>query len=222
MSNALDFLQSVSGYVQSQRQDKQLVLATIDPAYVNTSYPTTLPRVTFDGESTLSGKRYLVAGNYLPSPGDRVVMAPVANTYVILGSVSTPASRSLTYFAISKLSSDLFLTDSYQDLAGTTLTVTTRKANAVYSADAIFDIENTVGGTSYIMLGNLVVGSTTPDGEAHESNSGAGRVTVAMSWGDTLAAAGTYTFKLKAKMLNGGSNPYLYSNHTRLRLSVFE
>lgn len=88
------FLDAVSGYTQEGKQgsaDRPIKLATIDPAYVASSYPGTLPKVTFDGESTLSGKRYVVLSGYLPRPSDRVVMLPVGNTYVILGTISVSA-----------------------------------------------------------------------------------------------------------------------------------
>jgi hypothetical protein len=67
-------------------------LGVIDPAYSSSSYPGTLPKVTFDGESTLSGKRYTVIGSYLPTPGDRVALLPVGNTYVIIGAIDTDAA----------------------------------------------------------------------------------------------------------------------------------
>lgn len=63
-------------------------LAVVDPAYVAGSFPGTLPRVTFEGESTLSAKRYNVAGTYSPQPGHRVLMVPVGSTYVIVGKLA--------------------------------------------------------------------------------------------------------------------------------------
>jgi hypothetical protein len=94
----LSFMESVARYSQyiakgeSPSANAAIRLAVVDPAYTSISYPTTLPKVTFEGESTLSDKRYLVVGNYLPRPSDRVVMLPVGHTYVILGAVTLSAS----------------------------------------------------------------------------------------------------------------------------------
>jgi hypothetical protein len=91
------FLDAVAGYTLEAgaggSADRPIRLGTIDPAYVFTSYPATLPKVTFDGESTLSGKRYVVlTPGYLPRASDRVVLLPVGNTYVIIGSVDQDAA----------------------------------------------------------------------------------------------------------------------------------
>lgn len=96
LSSATTFLESVAGYNQdiikgvlgSAAMPNRL--AVIDPSYVYTSYPTTLPKVTFEGEDTLSEKRYPVVGDYWPLASDRVLMVPVGNTYVILGTLNTP------------------------------------------------------------------------------------------------------------------------------------
>lgn len=91
----LTFLDTVAGYAQmigraeNPSANAAIRLAVIDPAYVPTSYPATLPKVTFEGEDTVGDKRYLVIDRaYFPGPGDRVVMLPVGHTYVIAGIVS--------------------------------------------------------------------------------------------------------------------------------------
>jgi hypothetical protein len=56
-------------------------LAVIDPSYTSGN-----PRVTFEGEETLSDKEYPYA-NYTPAAGDRVVMLPLGTSYVIIGAV---------------------------------------------------------------------------------------------------------------------------------------
>lgn len=95
-TNALTFLQSVSGYAQSLRDssaDKPIRLATIDPSFdpfVNYPNPPPLPKVTFDGESTLSGKQYPYVNGYVPAPGNRVWMVPVGTTYLICGLIENP------------------------------------------------------------------------------------------------------------------------------------
>lgn len=87
MSNVATFLESVAGAMPDQ--SRPLRLGTIDPAYVAGSFPGTLPRVTFDGEGTLSTRTFVCLSPYWPAPSDRVLLAPVGNTYVITGSVSS-------------------------------------------------------------------------------------------------------------------------------------
>lgn len=81
----MDFLSTLAGVARAGVPDRSAKIATIDPAYVASSYPGTLPRVTFDGETVLSTRRY--ASLYAPTPNDRVVMLPVGTTYVILGKI---------------------------------------------------------------------------------------------------------------------------------------
>lgn len=95
MTDSLTFLQSVAGFTRAQTDgsaDRPWKIGTIDPAYVKSSFPGTMPKVTFDGESTLSGKTYVVMSGYRPAPSDRVVLAPVGTTYMIVGCLDTDAS----------------------------------------------------------------------------------------------------------------------------------
>lgn len=92
MSGALSFLQSVSGFVQSERDgsaDRPCLLGVIDPAYAGLP---NLPKVTFEGESTLSGKTYPHLASYVPVASDRVVLVPVGTTYLIIGPVAATAA----------------------------------------------------------------------------------------------------------------------------------
>jgi hypothetical protein len=92
---ALTFLQTVAAATRAQTDgsaDKPLLIGTVDAAYVSSTFPGTMPKVTFDGESTLSGKTYtVILPGYRPSAGDRVVLVPIGTTYAIIGSV-TPGS----------------------------------------------------------------------------------------------------------------------------------
>lgn len=86
-----DFLDMVGGHTERSRTssaDRPNCLAVVDPAYVAGSFPGTLPRVTFEGEDTLSDKGYNVAGTYAPVAGHRVLLVPVGNTYVIVGKLA--------------------------------------------------------------------------------------------------------------------------------------
>ena len=82
---AYTFLSTIAGAARAGAPDRSAKIATVDPAYVASSYPGTFPRVTFDGESVLSTRRY--ASLYAPAPNDRVVLLPVGTTYVILGKI---------------------------------------------------------------------------------------------------------------------------------------
>jgi len=91
----MTFLDGISGYVRTSTDgsaDKGIRLAVIDPAYdpFDPPYPDgiPLPRVTFEGEATLSGKHYAVASGYVPQPGARVYMVPIGKTWLIAGAVT--------------------------------------------------------------------------------------------------------------------------------------
>lgn len=95
--NPVSFLQDIMGFTQAQQPkssaDKPFKIATIDENYQASSFSIgTLPRVTFDGESTLSEKFYPVLGPYWPHPDDRVVLAPVGTTWIIIGPINRNAS----------------------------------------------------------------------------------------------------------------------------------
>jgi hypothetical protein len=91
MPDPISFLQAVSGFTRHEDEassaNRPVRFAVIDPAFVSSGFPGTLPKVTFEGESTLSGKRYAVLSGYLPQPSDKVVLMPAGTTYLILGSV---------------------------------------------------------------------------------------------------------------------------------------
>lgn len=96
-TDALRLLERVAGYTHAHERpssaNRPLKLATIDVDYDEDTYPGgTLPRVIFDGETILSAKRYVVLPPYWPHPGDRVVLVPVGNSYVIIGGLSEGAS----------------------------------------------------------------------------------------------------------------------------------
>ena len=62
----------------------QIKLATVDPAYVSGD-----PRVTFDGEDTLTTREYVTLDSYLPQPGDRVLLVRTGNTWLVVGAIGT-------------------------------------------------------------------------------------------------------------------------------------
>lgn len=65
-----------------------MILGTID-SYVAGSGVTLL----IDGEDAPTTKAYSFLGSYIPSVGDRVLIAKVSGTYVVLGSVVKTATQ---------------------------------------------------------------------------------------------------------------------------------
>lgn len=56
-------------------------------AKVPASYVSGRPSLVFDGETTASTKQYPYLSSYTPKAGDKVLMALVAGTYVVLGKI---------------------------------------------------------------------------------------------------------------------------------------
>lgn len=90
-----DFIQSIKNTSQddsktvgktTRRTKRTFKLATIDPDYVSGSDDE--PRVTFDGESTLTTRTFPHLASYSPRSNERVLMARVSDndSYMILGS----------------------------------------------------------------------------------------------------------------------------------------
>lgn len=68
---------------KQEKQQEVFRLGKIDPAYT-----TGRPKIVFDGETTASGKQYPYLSNYSPAANDRVILAAVSGSYVILGKIS--------------------------------------------------------------------------------------------------------------------------------------
>lgn len=89
---ATELLQLQSGFSRAESRkasssaSRPNLIAVVDPAYSSASYPTTWPKVTFEGEETMSERTFPAVTPYTPAPSDRVVMLPVGvSGYVILG-----------------------------------------------------------------------------------------------------------------------------------------
>lgn len=226
--DALSFLASVSGAAASRVPvPAGNRIATIDPAYDPTSFPGTLPKVTFDGEPALTAKRYPVLTPYRPVPGDRVLMEPAGTTYVITGALrgSDPGAMSVR-MAGAALDT---LTDSFgtaaADLSGASLSFNLRRG-AMWFASWSCDAAN-LAGTAGLLAVRLSVGGvdlTVPEAHFAPSNVAAGlRLTVGASASGTIATAGAVAFKLRAYRVGGAVGDFrLYDSHTRLTVVVAE
>lgn len=87
-----EFLGLAAGFTRTQQRQeggsasRPNLHAVVDPAYSSASYPTTWPKVTFEGEDALTERTFPAVSPYIPAPGDRVVMLPTGTSgYVILG-----------------------------------------------------------------------------------------------------------------------------------------
>lgn len=70
------------GIIKDNKHIKFFKLGRID-----TDYTSGKPRVQFDGEYEPSIKQYPYLSSYTPAASDRVLLAVVSGTYVILGKV---------------------------------------------------------------------------------------------------------------------------------------
>lgn len=230
--DALTFLESVTGAARAATPvPPGNRHATVDPAYDPRTFPATLPRVTFDGESVLTERRYVALTPYRPVPGDRVLMAPAGNTYVISGSIrGSDPGGSLVRMATAAQSSGApgYLASfgtAEADLPGASLSFTLR-AGAKWHASWRADVENVVTSAGLVAVRLSVGGVSLATPEAHYSsaNVGAGlRLSVAASTSGEILTAGAVTFKLRTYRVGGATADWrMYDGHTGLTVVVAE
>lgn len=152
MIDAQDFLDTIAGYSRARTDgsaDKPIKLAVVDPAYT-----TGLPKVTFEGESTMSAKGYAFAQSYTPTAGDRVFLLPVGTTYLIAGAVDAGAgnflSRSGIPHSVNLNGANAGATTTsatYVDMTGVLVTITKKRADTVLRISGCFDSYVTVAST---------------------------------------------------------------------------
>jgi hypothetical protein len=83
----LNILDSIMGFVDASPKSsaqKPNKIGVIDPSYGGSGRP----KITFEGESTMSAKAYPYVDSYKPHAGDRVVLCPVGTGYLIVGSLT--------------------------------------------------------------------------------------------------------------------------------------
>ncbi|EMS74046.1 hypothetical protein [Ruminiclostridium cellobioparum] len=76
--SAFDFFNNIN----KDNDYKTFKLATVTALFTNG-----FPQIKFDGESTSSAKKYPILASYTPAINDRVLLAAVSSTYVILGKI---------------------------------------------------------------------------------------------------------------------------------------
>ena len=88
MIDASEFLDILNEDEDDNSKIKQIYkLGTIDYAYTDG-----LTKIIFNGETEPSLKEYDRLSSYYPSPGDKVLLLKVANTYVVLGKIGEDKS----------------------------------------------------------------------------------------------------------------------------------
>lgn len=87
-----DFLRAIAGFAEANASpsssNKPVKLGRVDYEFNPEDFLGGVnPRILFDGESSMSEKRYAVMPPYYPLPGARVCLIPVGTTYLIIGAV---------------------------------------------------------------------------------------------------------------------------------------
>jgi hypothetical protein len=77
MITANDFID-----IMKQEQGKSFCMGRVDNNHLEGR-----PRIIFDGESSPSAKRYPYLSSYVPKANDRVLLASISGTYVVLGKI---------------------------------------------------------------------------------------------------------------------------------------
>lgn len=103
-----DFLRAIASFAENNSDkpaaaNKPIKMGMVDYDYNPTDFLGGInPRILFDGEATVSEKRYPAMAGYYPLPGARVVLVPIGTTYLIIGSPQTrPLDPKVEYFTIA-------------------------------------------------------------------------------------------------------------------------
>lgn len=80
--NSNDFINIIAPFIES-KISPAFSLGTIDPAHTGGN-----PKILFDGETSVSSKQYKYLSSYTPRANDRVLLANVSGTHVVLGKIS--------------------------------------------------------------------------------------------------------------------------------------
>jgi hypothetical protein len=81
MTQTQDFIEIIEKMIKKE-VDVSFSLGRIDPKYNGGN-----PRILFDGETKLSIKRYPHLSTYKPQANDRVLLANLAGTHIVIGSI---------------------------------------------------------------------------------------------------------------------------------------
>lgn len=225
-NDPLSFLQAVSGFNAGQKTDNGFRLAVIDPTYDPSAFPGTLPRVTFEHEAAVSTKRYAVLSPYWPRQGDRVLMVPIGDTYIISGATgnATPG-RMVRVFKRIGATAPINCNGAIADVPGTEFQVNVMRPGAEWAMVVFADFRS-VGttATTGIIRANVDGVDAGPEAHFNQSNVAAGlRGSTGQVVDGTFATKGLKTFKLRAWRSGGGDGQVLVeATHTGYLLIVIE
>lgn len=187
----LTLLDAIAGYARTQTgsgsADRPIRLATVDPAFdLEDGF---LPKVTFDGETALSGKRYPYGAGYIPVAGDRVVLLPVGSTYWIVGSVSNHGRQGFQADATNDLYVTWFGPDSYVSVdAGVTTLVL--DGNSVHPNAEGVNAQSLASGSENATTSYTTLGGNSPSFDFTKRET-ATRLRIDMAEGYYVTAADT-------------------------------
>lgn len=218
------FLESVAGYAQTVGQtsaDRPIRIAVVDPAYISG-----LPKVTFEGESTMSTKGYAFVQGYYPVASNRVALVPIGNGYLIIGAVDAGvATANLAQrmtaletlnagdeLAYTQISANSTAVAALTDVAGLSITFSLAVTSTVrLIADAL--LASTVAADhARIRLTDGADVAQVTSGRIVLSNASSGVRTYITK--RVSLPAGTYTYKIKSERLSGTGNIFINAGAT--------
>lgn len=236
------FLATIGGYLARDQAgasaNRPVKLATVDPTYTGTGPP----RVTFDGETTLSSKVYAFVDSYRPAAGDRVALIPVGTTYLIAGKIDNSATgrpvrtvnlQSLYIAATGDLNP---IGTSYQDIPGCSRTFSVSNSTAVALVDGVYWYEATsnstnpsdtavgaltVDGTVWVPPEQTLVGESTSVFRPGATPSAGANGTYPQHWRVPLTV-GSHTLKLQAKRSGTIGTWRVRALHSTLKILVLD
>lgn len=85
MANAI--LENIKALIKKEIW-KAVGPATIQQGFIDSAYTSGNPKVVFLGETTPGDKTYPYLAGYTPVANDRVLLARVGKTYIIIGKIS--------------------------------------------------------------------------------------------------------------------------------------
>ncbi|MGW4030739.1 hypothetical protein ACWEFL_15705 [Streptomyces sp. NPDC004838] len=121
----------------------------------------------------------------------------------------------------AEASGSLTATTTYQTIPGLSVSLTTKAANARYSAVGVFDCSVTTVHAANLMVGRLTVDTVGQSGFAIHAMDTLDRDTVAMLWSGTLAAAGAHTLTMQG-VINGAGGAGSFAQYSRLDITITE
>lgn len=237
----LAFLDAVAGYTRAQSSssaDRPIKLAKIDPAYDGLPEPYPLPvpaaRVTFEGESTLSTKAYPVANGFVPVANQRVYLAPIGTSYLIIGAVNaqTPqgfwqngtgtqygvelgggsywdSSSGLMLETDAEIQGDLYVVGIGAERFAYKPSITSR-TNSTSAADPHLTL--TLGPGDWLVTFDLILGGTTGDIKTSWAVTGQSFYSLKTCWGPSPFQLDTSTaFETRGRdssPMRTGVHPY--------------